>query len=526
MAIRLKKEKIAKNNRRSKKPQAVKLEPKVGKLAGRVKKSAKEPAAKDPTAMPLTYKFAAETLETMARRGGSVGSIVVSRYKSYNYRLVYALAMNTIKNLPMIRKIINNLKLCDVASDCSQYLLEILVGDLLYGRGLETVASNPSAAAIKARQSDIVKQQTLLKQECSAEKGSDSIVEAKYIRINHFKSSIEHVLSQLKTVGINKLDYSKDRIKFKKFVNKLKTMDTNEFMLDFHFPNDLIVLKPEGAEKLKRTDLIRKGKIMLQDKASFLAVEALEVKPTQKIIDACFAPGGKTSVIANKMKNKGKILAYDVNKKRLVDALFMLKKQGVTCAKAEVQDFSKVKLRRLLKIHNIHQFDSILIDPSCSGSGINSRADYRKTDHEAGRLKKLQAFQVSLLRHALKSCVSRTIVYCTCSLSVEENEEVVKMALKESGVSEKWSVVEAVPYWPNRGDPSYEFGNKCLRSDASCLTNGFFIAKLQCNDTTSNEVEEDGMAQDDETSNTDEPEKDQQEDEETGEEYEEETHSD
>lgn len=521
MAIRLKKEKIEKNKKRSSKPKTVKLEPKMRKLVGRVKKSPNESAAKDPTAMPLTYKFAAETLETMGRRGGSAGSIVVSRYKSYNYKLVYALAMNTIKNLPTIRKIISNLKLGDVASNCSPYLLEILVGDLLYGKGLETVANNPSAAAIKARQADIVKQQTLLRKECLDEKVSDGTVEAKYIRINHFKSSIEHVLAQLKTLGLNKLDYSKDKIKFKKFINKLKTMGTNEFMLDFHFPNDLIVLKPEGAEKLKRTDLIKKGKIMLQDKASFLAVEALEVKPNQKIIDACFAPGGKTSVIANKMKNKGKILAYDVNKKRLVDALFMLKKLGVTCAKAEVQDFSKVKLRRLLKTHSIDHFDSILIDPSCSGSGINSRADYRKTDHEAGRLKKLQAFQVSLLRHALKSCVSKTIVYCTCSVSVEENEEVVRMALKESGVSEKWAVVDAVPYWPNRGNSSYDFGNKCLRSDASCLTNGFFIAKLQCNDTDSNELQEGHMSQEEETINSIESEEDEDEqDEEEGEEEE------
>lgn len=483
-----------KNKKRQPKTKVTELDPQMKKLAGRVKRSAKEPAAKDPTAMPLTFKFAAETLETMGRRGGSAGSIVVNKYKSYNYKLVYALAMNTIKNLPMIKKIINNLKLNDAVPSCSSYLLEILVGDLLYGKGLETVSNNPFAAVIKSRSSDITKQQALLKKECQSDK-NDSSVLAKYIRINHFRSTMEHVLAQLKTIGLTKLDYSKDKIKFKKFINKLKTLDTNQFMMDFHFPNDLIVLKPEGAEKLKRTDLIKKGKIMLQDKASFLAVEALDVKPNQKIIDACFAPGGKTCVIANKMKNKGKIFAYDIDKKRLVDALFVLKKQGVTCAKAEVQDFSKVKLRRLLKANNLEHFDAILIDPSCSGSGINSRADYRKTDHEAGRLKKLQAFQVSLLRHALKSCVSRTIVYCTCSVSIEENEEVVKMALKESGVDQKWTVVDAVPYWPHRGDSSYDFGNKCLRSDSESLTNGFFIAKLECKDTSGPKELEDDSTQ-------------------------------
>lgn len=507
MVVRMKNDKLKKNKKRSAKTKVTELDPQMKKLAGRVKRSPKEPAAKDPTAMPLTFKFAAETLETMSRRGGSAGSIVVSRYKSYNYKLVYALVMNTIKNLPMIKKIINNLKLNDAVPSCSSYLLEILVGDLLYGKSLETVLNNPIAAVIKSRNSDIVKQQTLLKKECQEDKTSSTNVEAKYIRINHFRSTLEHVLSQLKTVGLTKLDYSKDKVKFKKFINKLKTMDTNEFMLDFHFPNDLIVLKPQGADKLRRTDLIKKGKIMLQDKASYLAVEALDPKPGQKIVDACFAPGGKTCIIANKMKNKGKIFAFDVNKKRLVDALFMLKKQGVTCAKAEVQDFSKVKLRRLMKTNNLEQFDSILIDPSCSGSGINSRADYRKTDHEAGRLKKLQAFQVSLLRHALRSCVAKTIVYCTCSVSVEENEEVVRMALKESGVDKKWTVVDAVPYWPHRGDSSYEFGNKCLRSDSNSLTNGFFIAKLLCNDTSeSKEVTDDSSKTTEEEHNDEEEE--------------------
>jgi putative methyltransferase len=445
-----------------------------------VKESGKDAKANDPTKMPNTFKFAAEALRTMSERGGSAGSIVVNKYKSYNYKLIFALVMNTAKNIKIIKKIIHNLKLANEINESNPFMLEILIGDLLFGKGLKSVQQNPVAAAIINKKEAIIKEQTNLGKEFSNEENGQTV--AKYLRINHLKSDMNHVISQLKTIGLIQLEYSKDKIKFKKFINKFKTLEDDKFMVDFHFPQDLIIVKPSVVDKIKKLDLIKKNKVTIQDKASYMAVEALDPQPSHKIIDACFAPGCKTSLIASKMKNKGKILAYDINKKRLVDAIRFLKLQGVSCVRTELQDFSKVKLRRLHKVTGIETFDSILIDPSCSGSGIKSRVDYKKSDKEAGRLKKLQAFQVSLLKHALQARISKTIVYCTCSTSIEENEQVVEMALKESGVSDKWEIVEVLPYWPNRGDSNYEFGNNCLRSDSDWLTNGFFIAKLKCNE--------------------------------------------
>lgn len=434
-----------------------------------------DPSAKV-NALPNTFKFAAQTLETMSEKGGSVGSIVVSKYKNYNYKLIFALVMNTVKNIKIIKKIIHEVKLAKKVPEDNTFLLEILVGDLLYGKGLKSVEQNSLAAAIIGLKESIVKQQTLLKKTHSSENVDQ---EVKYLRINHLKiNDMAHVLSQLKTVGLSQLDYSKDKIKFKKYINKFKSMDEKNFMVDFHFPKDLIILKPSAADKIKKTELIKKGKVMLQDKASFMAVEALGVEKGHMVIDACSAPGCKTSLIASKMKNSGKIFAFDVDKKRLLAANHLLKLNGVTCAKTEITDFSKVKLARLAKANKIEIFDSILLDPSCSGSGIQSRVDYKATSEEIGRLKKLQAFQVSLLKHALKAKISKAIVYCTCSQSIEENEQVVEMALNESGVKSDWQVEEILPYWPQRGNESFEFGSKCIRSDATNLTNGFFIAKL------------------------------------------------
>lgn len=429
--------------------------------------------------LPNTIKFAAESLKILSERGGSAGSIVVNKYKKWNYKHIYAYVMNTVKNIKIIKKIIHEAKLAKKVPIDDPFLMEILVGELLFGRGLKSVEQNPKAAAIIGLKDVILKQQAVLKKEFSSI-NADRSASAKYLRINHLKSNMDNVLNQLKAAGLAQVDYSKDKIKFKKFINKFKSLGENEFMLDFHFPNDLIILKPEAVDKAN--ELIRKRKVMLQDKASFMAVEALDVRPNQKIIDACCAPGGKTSLIANKMKNKGKILAYDVDKKRLLTAIHLLKVHGATCVKTEIQDFTKVKLKRLLKVHNVGSFDSILIDPSCSGSGITSRIDYKTSTVVAGRLKKLQAFQVSMLKHALTSKISDSIVYCTCSTSVEENEQVVEMALNESGVKSDWNIVKILPYWQQRGEANYEFGDKCLRSDENSLTNGFFIAKLKRNE--------------------------------------------
>lgn len=427
--------------------------------------------------LPNTMKFAAEALKIMSERGGSAGSIVVNKYKSWNYKHIYALVMNTLKNIKIIKKIIYDVKLAKKVPVDDPFLLEILVGELLFGRGLKSVEQNPKAAAVIGQKDAILKQQAALKDQFTTNNEQDS--GAKYLRLNHLKSNMEHVLAQLKSAGLNQVPYTKENTKFKKFINKFKAMKDNEFMLDFHFPNDLVVMKPEAANKLKSTQLVTKKKVMLQDKASFMAVEAMDIKPGQNIIDACCAPGGKTVLIASKMKNKGKILAYDVDKKRLLSAISMLKLHGATCAKTEVQDFTQVKLKRLPKVHNINSFDSIIIDPSCSGSGITSRVDYKESTVIAGRLKKLQAFQVSMLKHALKAKISKSIVYCTCSNSIEENEQVIEMALNESGVKSSWNVVNVLPYWPHRGEGNYEFGEKCVRSDKNELTNGFFIAKLE-----------------------------------------------
>lgn len=430
--------------------------------------------------LPNTFVFAAEALKIMSKCGGSAGSVIVKKYKNWNYKLIYALAMNTLKNMMQIKQIIETMKLQSRFKTIDSFMLEILVGDLLFGKGLKTVEQNDVAAGILALKENILKHQAKSGNDARLKNKSDEQAsDPKYLRVNHLKSTLDHVLVQLKNLGLKKLEYSKDKIKFKKFIAKFKAMADDEFMLDFHFPDDLILLKNASIKKLKKSDLISKGKAVLQDKASFMAVAAMNLLPEKlNILDACCAPGGKTTAIASMIRNKGKIVGYDCNKERLALATHLCKKQGATCAQLECLDFSKVKLNRVLKRLNTEKLDMILLDPSCSGSGIKNRFDYYETKEQTGRLKKLQAFQVSLLKHAIDSEATKSIIYCTCSTSTEENEEVIEMALKESKLGDYWEISPVLPYWTTRGRDGFEFSEKCLRSDETCLTNGFFIARL------------------------------------------------
>jgi len=193
-------------------------------------------------------------------------------------------------------------------------------------------------------------------------------------------------------------------------------------------------------------------------------------------MDACCAPGMKTAAIASRLKNDGKIIAIDMSEQRLNEMQSIIEKTGVTCCNISCCDFTKVTP------DEVGSVDIILLDPSCSGSGINKRLEYNKNIHEdKARLYKLASFQTKMLCHAM-SFNPKRIVYCTCSLSLIENENVVKSAFNESKFGNNYCVVNALPNWITRGVGDYEFASKCIRSDSeTSLTNGFFVCVLEKN---------------------------------------------
>jgi len=215
------------------------------------------------------------------------------------------------------------------------------------------------------------------------------------------------------------------------------------------------------------------GYYYLQDAAAQLPVEILDPKPTDVVLDACAAPGGKTTQLAQHMQNQGTIVAYDLKPHRIPSMLVNLERCGV---KNTTMFEGNAVLASKLGV----QFDKVLLDAPCAGNYLTEAGWFEK--------RTLEGIQVScnIQRRLLYDCVNMLkqggqLVYSTCSLEPEENEMNIDWALKNLPVRLE-KVNTAI------GDPGLTevFGKKLNPEIALCKrfwphktnTEGFFIAKM------------------------------------------------
>ncbi|XP_075627236.1 28S rRNA (cytosine-C(5))-methyltransferase isoform X1 [Balearica regulorum gibbericeps] len=418
------------------------------------------------------YSAAAAVLEGLERGDGGIKTLVYnSRFP--HVRQLYALVAETLRYSPVLEKLLAGAALLQAEKKLPPQLAKVLVYDLLFGKGLKCggrwkALARRHRARLEAElarlkvQQKVSRNEDLLAPAQAASPGASQV--PRYVRVNTLKTCVDDVIDFFKRQGYSYLGEAAS-------VEELRALSGKKFLLDLHLP-ELLVFPPQTD--FHDNLLYTSGHIILQDKASCLPAFLLSPAAGSHVIDACAAPGNKTSHLAALLKNKGQIFAFDVDTKRLATMNTMLMRAGVTGFQLAQQDFLTVDPRDPKYSRVTH----LLLDPSCSGSGMVTRVPGEEAAPSPERLQALAGFQRRVLSHALSFPALRRLVYSTCSLHREENEDVVHAVLQEQGSA--FRLVNAFPSWPCRGLAAFPGAECCLRaSPADTLTHGFFVAVLE-----------------------------------------------
>jgi 16S rRNA (cytosine967-C5)-methyltransferase len=222
-----------------------------------------------------------------------------------------------------------------------------------------------------------------------------------FARVNTLKSDAENLQKIWQNEGV-------------KFTAKQFDWAENDmvFQLDSHPP-------------LARLGSFRDGLFYIQDPSTLLSVHELAPVSGETILDACAAPGGKTTFIAQHMQNRGKILAEDVHSERLALIRENYIRLGITCVETALAP-------REIPAETSRRFDRILIDAPCSNTGVLRRRVDLRWRIRPEEIERLRAAQLQILRqNAERLKPGGTLVYSTCSLEPEENRDVVDQFLAE-----------------------------------------------------------------------------------------------
>ena len=258
------------------------------------------------------------------------------------------------------------------------------------------------------------------------------------------------------SVRVNKLKYSEEE--FEEFLKEKDIQIIKKVDTVYYVNSGLII----NSEEFKT------GKIIAQDASSYLAAKNLGVMPNELVLDICAAPGGKTAVLAEEMKNSGEVIAIDIHqhKIKLIDT--NMKKLGIDIVKAIVMDARNVNKQG-------RKFDKILVDVPCSGYGVIRKKPeilYSKNRENIEKLAKLQLEILNSAADILKD--GGELIYSTCTITAEENTNNIKKFLEER----KEFKIEKL-YIPENVLGDYDsLGGFCINYKEEIMDN-FYIIKLK-----------------------------------------------
>lgn len=253
------------------------------------------------------------------------------------------------------------------------------------------------------------------------------------------------------TIRINTLKIDKEN-----FLKKLE-LEGIEYE-ETELPNFLYL---KNLKNIGELDLFKKGYFTVQDIGAGKIGLFLNPKIGEKVLDACSAPGGKTTHLAELMKNTGEIIACELHSHRAKLVEENAKRLGITIIKSQVKDMQKIEK------DYIEKFDKILLDVPCMGFGVMKRKPDIKWQRKKEDLETITKIQFEILNICSRYLkIGGELVYSTCSILKNENEDIIEKWLKE---------VDAEDSLKNR---KYEIESKQkILPDKN--TDGFFMCKIK-----------------------------------------------
>ena len=219
------------------------------------------------------------------------------------------------------------------------------------------------------------------------------------------------------SVRVNKLKITKEEL-----IKKLKENDieTEDGILD-----DFIYLN--SVKNITNLEEYKEGLFTMQDEAAALTALVLNPKENDNILDCCSAPGGKTTYLSELINNNGKITAWDLYENRLKLVNQNEKRLGINIIDTQTNDATK------LKDKDIEKYDKVLLDVPCLGLGVMRRKPDIKWQREEKDVENISKIQLEILEVCSKYVKKGgKLLYSTCSILKEENEDIIEKFLKNN----------------------------------------------------------------------------------------------
>lgn len=264
------------------------------------------------------------------------------------------------------------------------------------------------------------------------------------------------------TLRVNRLKTTSEEVKTILSNNGIKFEEVK-------WSNEALIIKNADENDIRKLEIYDRGEIYLQSLSSMIPAIVLNPREDENILDMAAAPGGKTTQMAALSENKSMITACEKNKIRADRLRYNIEKQGATRVNIMLEDARN--------LNDLFSFDKILLDAPCSGSGTLNLEDEKVFKYFTEELvKRSVKTQAQLLDKAVKILKKgHEMVYSTCSILQEENENNVQRILKNKGL-------EIVPIDESQFEgatllPSQIKGTICVCPNE--LYEGFFIAKIR-----------------------------------------------